>query len=57
MLYREAGEFKSTYRDDQAILTIRQDTLDRRAFMPGVLLGIRSIRDHTGLLDSLEHLL
>ena len=25
MLYREAGEFKSTYRADQAILTIRQD--------------------------------
>ena len=25
MLYREAGEFKSTYQADQAILTIRQD--------------------------------
>ena len=39
------------------VLTIRHDALDRRAFMPGVLLGIRSIRDHTGLIDSLEHLL
>jgi 4-hydroxy-tetrahydrodipicolinate reductase len=39
------------------VLTIRHDALDRQAFMPGVLLGIRSIRDHRGLVDSLEHLL
>lgn len=39
------------------VLTIRHDTLDRRAFMPGVLLGIRRIRAHVGLVDSLEHLL
>lgn len=39
------------------VLTIRHDALDRRAFMPGVLLGIRSIRDHRGLVDSLERLL
>ncbi len=38
-------------------LTIRHDTLDRRAFMPGVLLGIRAIRGHTGLVDSLERLM
>ena len=39
------------------ILTIRQDTLDRQAFMPGVLLGIRRILDRKGLVDSLEHFL
>ena len=39
------------------ILTIRQDTLDRQAFMPGVLLGIRKILDRKGLVDSLEHFL
>ena len=39
------------------VLTIRHDALDRRAFMPGVLLGVRRIRDHVGLVDSLEHLL
>ncbi len=39
------------------VLTIRQDTLDRRAFMPGVLLGIRKILDRRGLVDSLEPLL
>jgi 4-hydroxy-tetrahydrodipicolinate reductase len=39
------------------VLTIRHDALDRQAFMPGVLLGIRSICDHIGLIDSLERLL
>ena len=39
------------------LLTLRQDTLDREAFMPGVLLGIRKIHEHRGLIDSLEHLL
>jgi len=39
------------------LLTLRHDTLDRAAFMPGVLLGVRSIRDHVGLVDSLEPLL
>ena len=39
------------------VLTIRHDALDRRAFMPGVLLGVRKIREHTGLIDSLERLL
>lgn len=36
------------------LLTLRHDTLDRLAFMPGVLLGVRRIRDRTGLVDSLE---
>lgn len=39
------------------VLTIRQDTLDRSAFMPGVLLGIRRVVGRRGLVDSLEHLL
>ena len=39
------------------VLTIRHDTSDRRAFMPGVLLAIRRIHRHLGLVDSLEHLL
>ncbi len=39
------------------VLTIRHDALDRQAFMPGVLLGIRTIGEHLGLVDSLECLL
>jgi 4-hydroxy-tetrahydrodipicolinate reductase len=39
------------------VLTIRHDALDRQAFMPGVLLGIRRIRSCRGLVDSLERLL
>jgi 4-hydroxy-tetrahydrodipicolinate reductase len=38
-------------------LTIRQDTLDRSSFMPGVLLGVRSVLDHPGLTVGLEPLL
>jgi len=36
------------------LLTIRHDTTDRRAFMPGVLLAVRQIRDRVGLFHSLE---
>ncbi len=39
------------------ILTIRHDTLDRKSFMPGVLIGIREIRKHLGLIYGLEKLL
>jgi 4-hydroxy-tetrahydrodipicolinate reductase len=39
------------------LLTIRHDTTDRRAFMPGVLLGVRKIGGYRGLVDSLERLL
>ena len=39
------------------VLTIRHDTLDRQAFMPGVLLAIHRIRERKGLVDSLEPLL
>ncbi|MCK2243161.1 MULTISPECIES: 4-hydroxy-tetrahydrodipicolinate reductase [unclassified Crossiella] len=38
-------------------LTIRHDSLDRSSFMPGVLLGIRSVRTRPGLTLGLESLL
>jgi len=38
-------------------LTIRHDSIDRTGFMPGVLLGIRSIVSHPGLTFGLEHFL
>ena len=38
-------------------LTIRHDSLDRASFMPGVLLGIRSIVSRPGLTIGLDSLL
>ena len=38
-------------------LTIRHDSYTRESFMPGVLLGIRTIADRPGLTVGLEHLL
>jgi 4-hydroxy-tetrahydrodipicolinate reductase len=38
-------------------LTIRHDSLDRKSFMPGVLLGVREILDRPGLTVGLEKLL
>ena len=38
-------------------LTIRHDSLDRKSFMPGVLIGVREIGKHTGLVYGLEKLL
>jgi 4-hydroxy-tetrahydrodipicolinate reductase len=38
-------------------LTIRHDSLDRKSFMPGVLLGIREIQSRTGLTVGLENVL
>lgn len=38
-------------------LTIRHDTTDRTAFMPGVLLAVRSVADRPGLTVGLEPLL
>jgi 4-hydroxy-tetrahydrodipicolinate reductase len=38
-------------------LTIRHDSLDRKSFMPGVLLGVREMKTRTGLTVGLEHLL
>lgn len=36
-------------------LTIRHDSIDRTGFMPGVLLGVRSVGSHPGLTFGLEH--
>lgn len=38
-------------------LTIRHDSLDRSSFMPGVLLGVRSVLDNPGLTVGLESFL
>lgn len=38
-------------------LTIRHDSLDRTSFVPGVLLGVRTVRDRPGLTVGLEPLL
>lgn len=38
-------------------LTIRHDSLDRKSFMPGVLLGVREILTRNGLTVGLENLL
>ncbi|MFA7323630.1 MAG: 4-hydroxy-tetrahydrodipicolinate reductase [Candidatus Nanopelagicales bacterium] len=35
-------------------LTIRHDSMDRTSFMPGVLLGIRSVAKHPGLTVGLD---
>lgn len=36
-------------------LTIRHDSWDRTSYMPGVLLGIRSVENQTGLVVGLEN--
>ncbi len=38
-------------------LTIRHDSIDRKSFMPGVMLGVRSVADHPGLTFGLENFL
>jgi 4-hydroxy-tetrahydrodipicolinate reductase len=42
---------------DGETLSIRHDSLDRSSFMPGVLLGVRSILGRSGLIVGLENLL
>ncbi len=42
---------------DGETLTIRHDSLDRKSFMPGVLLGIREIIGRSGLTVGLENVL
>ena len=39
------------------ILTLRHDSIDRKSFMPGVVLAVRKVRSLTGLVIGLEHLL
>lgn len=41
----------------QEILTIRHDSLARGSFMPGVLLGVRTVGSRPGLTVGLEHYL
>jgi 4-hydroxy-tetrahydrodipicolinate reductase len=38
-------------------LTIRHDSLDRTSFVPGVLLAVRTVREHPGLTVGLEPVL
>jgi 4-hydroxy-tetrahydrodipicolinate reductase len=38
-------------------LTIRHDSIDRQAYMPGVLLAIRSVGERSGLIVGLEQLM
>src|SRR6201997_1168496 len=38
-------------------LTIRHDSLDRTSFVPGVLLAVRTVREHPGLTVGIEPLL
>ena len=38
-------------------LTLRHDSFDRASFMPGVLLGVRQVVRHPGLVVGLEHYL
>lgn len=38
-------------------LTIRHDSLDRVSFIPGVLVGVRSVAEHPGLTVGLENFL
>ena len=35
-------------------LTIRQDSYDRTSFVPGVLVGVRQIANHPGLVVGLD---
>ena len=39
------------------LLTLRHDSFDRVSFMPGVLEGVRNVRDHPGLTVGLENYL
>lgn len=39
------------------ILTIRHDSIDRKSFMPGVVLGVRAVMDRTELVVGLDKLL
>ena len=36
-------------------LTLRHDSWDRNSYMPGVLLGIRSVGSRSGLIVGLEN--
>jgi len=39
------------------VLTIRHDTMGRESFMPGVMLAVRHVMEHPGLVVGLERLI
>jgi 4-hydroxy-tetrahydrodipicolinate reductase len=39
------------------VLTLRHDSLSEESFMPGVILAVRRVRELTGLVYGMEHLL
>lgn len=39
------------------LLTIRHDSMDRKSFMPGVVLAVKKVNSRTGLTFGLEHYL
>jgi 4-hydroxy-tetrahydrodipicolinate reductase len=45
------------FGDAGETLSIRHDSFDRESFMPGVLLGVRSVGGHPGLTVGLSHYL
>lgn len=45
------------FGDRGETLTLRHDSFDRIGFMPGVLIGIRSVGSHPGLTYGLDHFL
>lgn len=45
------------FGDQGETLTLRHDSFDRAGFMPGVLIGIRSVASHPGLTHGLDHFL
>ena len=44
MLYREAGQFKTTYSADMAMLPIRQDRIALIAFLAFAFIGVPLLR-------------
>ena len=48
---------ETVFGDFGQTLTIRHDSWDRQSYMPGVLLGIRSVSGLSGLIVGLEHLM
>ena len=45
------------FGSDGETYTLRHDTIDRSAYMPGVLLTVRKVRQLTGLIYGLERVL
>jgi 4-hydroxy-tetrahydrodipicolinate reductase len=39
------------------VLTLRHDSMDRKSFMPGVILAVKAVMNRPGLTYGLEHIL